>query len=188
MKTVKKNEYIHEAGTHIDSVGVILTGSVLMTQTDIWGNRNIITKFSAGDSFGDPYTTKKETVLNVDFVAAENSQIVFLKVDKVLNTCTTRCEHHQTLIKNFVISISRKALAFNEKTIIMGKRTTKEKLMAYLSAESLKQGSKEFDIPYNRQQLADYLCVERSAMSVEISKLQQEGVLKTNRNHFKLLM
>ena len=99
----------------------------------------------------------------------------------------TACDHHQKLIRNLVSVLANKILLFNDKITHVSKRTTREKLLSYLSVESIRQSSLSFDIPFDRQQLADFLCVERAAMSVELSKLQREGLLVTKRNHFELL-
>ena len=101
-------------------------------------------------------------------------------------SCSSACEHHQRLIRNLVSVLANKVMAFNEKITHISKRSTREKILSYLSREAQRQGSLSFDIPFNRQELADYLCVERAAMTVEISKLQREGILKTNRKHFEL--
>ena len=98
----------------------------------------------------------------------------------------TACEHHQKLIRNLVSVLANKILILNDKITHVGKRTTRDKLLSYLSAESIRHSSLSFDIPFDRQQLADYLCIDRAAMSTEISKLQKEGYIKTNRNHFEL--
>ena len=110
-----------------------------------------------------------------------------LNVKRLLVTCATACDHHQKLVRNLVSVLANKILIFNDKITHISKRTTREKLLSYLSSESIKHSSLSFDIPFDRQQLADFLCVERAAMSVELSKLQKEGLLKTNRNHFELL-
>ena len=104
----------------------------------------------------------------------------------MLTVCPSACQHHNKLIQNLVAVLSKKILLFNDKITHMSKRSTGDKIMSYLSSESVRQSSLEFDIPFNRQQLADYLCVDRAAMSVEISKLQKAGLLESHRNHFKL--
>ena len=109
------------------------------------------------------------------------------KITRLLTSCPTACDHHQKLIRNLVSVLANKILLFNDKITHVSKRTTREKLLSYLSAESIRQASLSFDIPFDRQQLADFLCVERAAMSVELSKLQKEGLLVTKRNHFQLL-
>ena len=109
-----------------------------------------------------------------------------LNINRLLTVCPTACTHHNRLIRNLVSVLAEKVLQFNEKITHMSKRTTREKLLSYLSSESIRQGSLSFDIPYDGQQLADYLCVERAAMSAELSKLQKEGLLTTQKNHFEL--
>ena len=116
-----------------------------------------------------------------------NLEILLLNDKRLLTSCPTACDHHQKLIRNLVSVLANKILLFNDKITHVSKRTTREKLLSYLSAESIRQSSLSFDIPFDRQQLADFLCVERAAMSVELSKLQKEGLLVTKRNHFELL-
>ena len=134
----------------------------------------------------EPYAASPGAVLNVSVVADMDCEIIFLNIQRLLATCPTACGHHQKLIRNLVSVLANKILLLNDKITHVGKRTTREKLLSYLSAESIRHSSLSFDIPFDRQQLADYLCVDRAAMSTEISKLQKEGFIKTNRNHFEL--
>lgn len=136
--------------------------------------------------FGEPYAASQRAVLNISVVADEDCEIILLNVKRLLITCPTACEHHQKLIRNLVSVLANKILILNDKITHVGKRTTRDKLLSYLSAESIRHSSLSFDIPFDRQQLADYLCIDRAAMSTEISKLQKEGFIKTNRNHFEL--
>ena len=137
--------------------------------------------------FGEPYAATPGAILNISVVAEEDCEILLLNVKRLLTSCPTACDHHQKLIRNLVSVLANKILLFNDKITHVSKRTTREKLLSYLSAESIRQSSLSFDIPFDRQQLADFLCVERAAMSVELSKLQKEGLLVTKRNHFELL-
>lgn len=136
--------------------------------------------------FGEPYAASQRAVLNISVVADEDCEIILLNVKRLLITCPTACGHHQKLIRNLVSVLANKILILNDKITHVGKRTTRDKLLSYLSAESIRHSSLSFDIPFDRQQLADYLCIDRAAMSTEISKLQKEGFIKTNRNHFEL--
>ena len=154
--------YIFKAGDSTDVMGLVLAGSTLIIQEDLWGHRNILSKCNAGDFFGEPYAATPGTVLNISVVA-------------------------EKLIRNLVCVLANKILILNDKITHVSKRSTRDKLLSYLSSESVKKSSLSFDIPFDRQQLADFLCVERAAMSVELSKLQKEGLLKTNRNHFELI-
>ena len=167
-------------------MGLAASGCVLVIQEDLWGHRNILSKCHAGDFFGEPYAASPRAVLNISVVADEDCEIIFLNVQRLLVTCPTACEHHQKLIRNLVSVLANKILILNDKITHVGKRTTRDKLLSYLSAESIRHSSLSFDIPFDRQQLADYLCIDRVAMSTEISKLQKEGFIKTNRNHFEL--
>ena len=164
----------------------MVAGCVLVIQEDLWGHRNILSKCHAGDFFGEPYAASPGAVLNVSVVADEDCEIILLNVQRLLVSCPTVCDHHQKLIRNLVGVLANKILILNDKITHVGKRTTRDKLLSYLSSVSIRQASLSFDIPFDRQQLADYLCIDRAAMSSEISKLQKEGLIKTNRNHFEL--
>ena len=182
----KRDSYIFRAGDSTEVMGLVVAGCVLVIQEDLWGDWNILSKCHAGNFFGEPYATSPGAVLNVSVVADEDCDIILLNVQRLLVSCPTICEHHQKLIRNLVGVLANKILILNDKITHVGKRTTRDKLLSYLSAVSIRQASLSFDIPFDRQQLADYLCIDRAAMSAEISKLQKEGLIKTNRNHFEL--
>lgn len=182
----KKDEYILRVGDSTESMGLVLRGSVLVLQEDLWGHRNIIHRIGPGEYFAEPFAATAGSVLNVSVVADEDSEIMLLNMERFLRTCPHACAHHGRMVRNLVSVMARRVLDLNEKLTHMAKRSTREKLLSYLSAESMRQGKLSFTIPYDRQQLADYLSVERAAMSVELSKLQKEGLLKTNRNYFEL--
>ena len=147
-------------------MGLVVSGCVLVMQEDLWGHRNILSKCHAGDFFGEPYAASPGAVLNVSVAADEDCEIIFLNVQRLLVSCPTACEHHQKLIRNLVSVLDNKILIIND----------------------IRQSSLSFDIPFDRQQLADYLCIDRAAMSTEISKLQKDGFIKTNRKHFELIV
>ena len=182
----QKDEYILRVGDRTESMGLVLSGSVLVLQEDLWGHRNIIHRIGPGEYFAEPFAATAGSVLNVSVVADEDARIMLLNMDRFLRTCPNACAHHSRMVRNLVSVMAKRVLDLNEKLTHMAKRSTREKLLSYLSAESMRQGKLSFTIPYDRQQLADYLSVERAAMSVELSKLQKEGLLKTNRNHFEL--
>ena len=167
-------------------MGLVVSGCVLVIQEDLWGHRNILSKCHTGDFFGEPYAASPGAVLNISVVADEDCEIIFLNVKRLLVTCPTACEHHQKLIRNLVSVLANKILILNDKITHVGKRTTRDKLLSYLSAESIRHSSLSFDIPFDRQQLADYLSVNRSAMSAELSNMQRDGLLRTDRSCFTL--
>ena len=183
----KKDEYILRIGDSTESMGLVLSGSVLVLQEDLWGHRNIMHRIGPGEYFAEPFAATAGSVLNVSVVADEDTELMLLNMERFLRTCPHACAHHGRMVRNLVSVMAKRVLDLNEKLTHMAKRSTREKLLSYLSAESMRQGKLSFTIPYDRQQLADYLSVERAAMSVELSKLQKEGLLKTNRNYFELL-
>ncbi len=184
----KKDAYIFRVGDSTESMGLVLQGSVLSVQEDLWGHRNIMHRIGAGEYFAESFAVTPGSVLNVSVVAEEDTEIMLLNMRRLLQTCPNACAHHNRLIRNLASVMASRIMNLNEKITHMAKRSTREKLLSYLSAESMRQGKLSFSIAYDRQQLADYLCVERAAMSVELSKLQKEGYLKTNRNHFELFI
>ena len=111
---------------------------------------------------------------------------MLLNIRRVLTVCSSACEHHNRIIQNLLAELAEKNLLQNEKLTHMGQRTTRGKLMSYLSAEAQRLGRYEFDIPFSRQQLADYLAVERSGLSLELGKMQKDGLLEFHKNHFVL--
>ena len=169
----------------MESVGLLLEGAVLVVQEDFWGNRNLIARIQPGQLFGESYACSGAP-LGVDVVADSPSRVLWLNVHRVLSVCPNGCAYHSRLIRNLLSVLAEKNLRFKEKLDHMGQRTTREKLLSYLSAEARRQKSSEFDITFNRQQLADYLSVERSAMSAKLGKLREEGVLDFERSHFRL--
>lgn len=182
----KKDDYILRVGDSTETMGLVLRGAVLVLQEDLWGHRNIIHRIGAGEFFAEAFAATSGSVLDVNIVADEDTEVMLLHMGRLLQTCLHTCDHHNRLVRNLVSVMARRVMNLNEKITHMAKRSTREKLLSYLSAESIRQGKLSFTIPYDRQQLADYLCVERAAMSVELSKLQKEGFLKTNRNRFAL--
>ncbi|MCD2435024.1 Crp/Fnr family transcriptional regulator [Acidaminococcus sp. NSJ-142] len=182
----KADEYILRAGEPTQEMGLVLSGSVIAIQEDLWGHRHIMTRIGAGDIFAEPFAAVPGSLLNASVVAAEDCELLFLNVSRLLTSCQAACAFHNRLIQNLVAILGRKTMVFNEKLTHLSKRTTREKLLSYLSSQALQKGSLSFAIPYDRQQLADYLCVERAAMSTELSKLQKEGILQYHKNHFVL--
>lgn len=187
MKKYDKNEYIIHAGEFVDSIGLVLSGTVYVIQEDFWGNRNIITQAEPGQLFAEAFACTNDTSINVSAIAGSNTEIMFIKIYKILNSCSNICVYHSRIIRNLLSEMAVKNIRLNEKLIHITQRSTRDKLLSYLSAEALRQESSKIEITYNRQQLADYLSVDRSAMSNELCKLRDEGIIKFNRNHFELL-
>lgn len=183
-KNYRKGDFIHHPGDCIHTIGLVLTGCVHLLKEDLWGNANLMAECRPGEIFGEAYAICGDKPLELSVQAAASSRILFLNLQKMLTTCGSSCEFHNRLIHNLVVVMSEKNFSLSRKLEHMSKRTTREKLLSYLSAEAIRQERMEFDIPFNRQQLADYLSVDRSAMSSELGKLQAEGYFTFRKNHF----
>lgn len=181
-----KEAFVLRAGDTVDSIGVVLSGSVLIIQEDIWGNRNILSKAGPGQTFAAAYACAPGSKLNVSVTAETPAAVMFLNVKCILNVCPSACSHHGRVIRNLLSELADKNLRFNEKLTHMGQRTTRSKIMSYLSAQAQRLGKYEFDIPFSRQQLADYLGVERSGLSLELGKMKNDGILDYHKSHFIL--
>ncbi len=186
IATFDKGTYILRAGDTIDSIGLVLHGSVLIEQEDIWGNRNILSNARQGQTFASTVACAVGQVLESNVVADCTTTVMFLNVKRVLTVCSSACTHHSRIVRNLLGELAQKNLHLNEKLGHMSHRTTRRKLLSYLSSESRRHGSLEFDIPFTRQQLADYLAVDRSGLSIELSKMQADGILEFRKNHFIL--
>ena len=185
-KDYPKDAFLLRAGDTADSIGLVLAGTVLVIQEDIWGNRNILSKAGPGQTFAAAYACAPGSVLNVSVVAETPVTALFLNIKRILNVCPSACAHHSRIIRNLLSELAEKNLRFNEKLTHMGQRTTRSKIMSYLSSEAQRLGKYEFDIPFSRQQLADYLAVERSGLSLELGKMRSEGLLDFHKSHFVL--
>ena len=181
-----KEAFVLRAGETAESIGIVLCGSVLIIQEDIWGNRKILSKAGLGQTFAAAFACAQGSVLNVNVIAEASATVMFFNVKRILNICPSACNHHNRIIRNLLSELAEKNLRFSEKLTHMGQRTTRAKIMSYLSAEARRLGGYEFDIPFSRQQLADYLGVERSGLSLELGKMRGEGVIDFHKSHFIL--
>ena len=185
--TVRKNEAIFQEGTNAKFLGIILSGAVQMVQDDFYGNRTIVTQIEENRIFGESFACAGVTSLPVSFIASKDCEIMLIDCGRITNTCCNACAFHKQVIFNLLQLVAKKNLDFHQKIEITSKRTTREKLMAYLLSVAKQTGSNSFSIPYDRQGLADYLGVERSAMSAEISKLRGDGIIECQKNQFTIL-
>lgn len=187
IKSYTKNSYIKNSGEPADFIGIVLTGEIHIIQDDYYGNRSIIASVIENEIFGEAFSCANIKQLPVDIIAANDCTILFLNSNILLSSCDGNCSFHHKLINNLLHIIAVKNMMLNQKLTYSSHKTTKEKLLAYLNDMAKQNASDEFTIPFNRQQLADYLGIERSAMSTEITKLAKAGILETQRNHFKLI-
>ena len=178
---------IFQRGEQIEAFGLVLSGAVHIAKEDFWGNRTILGIAGPGEVFGESYACLGEERLEVSAVAAEETEALFIKAEQVLTGCSQACDFHKRLSRNLMAMLARKNLELTRKMGHMARRSMRDKLLSYLSAQAMRAGQAEFEIPMDRQQLADYLAVDRSAMSATLGKLRDEGILTFRKNHFCLL-
>ena len=185
--SVKKNSTVFHEGQAATTVGIVLTGAVQTVQDDYLGNRSILSMAGPGQLFAEGFACAGVDAIPVSIVASSDSQIMLIDCSRIMTLCHHACSFHNQMIRNMLHSVAQSNLQLNQKIEILSKRTTREKVMAYLLSEAKMQGSDQFTIPYDRQELADFLGLERSAMSAVIGKLRDDGFIKVNRRYFQLL-
>ena len=187
LREYPKGTTIFREGDRPTYLGLVLTGEVRITRTDYDGNRSIVATVIAPGLFGETFACAEVEALPVDVTAAADSTVLMMEVRRITSPCCQACAFHSQIIFNLMKQTAAKNLMFHRKLEITSKRTTRDKLMTYLHMTAKEQGSREVTIPYDRQELADYLEVDRSGLSAEISKLRREGVLEAEKNRFLLL-
>ena len=186
-KKYAKGSTIYHAGETISAMGLVMSGSICVESDDVWGNKSILDRISAGHIFAENYACLPGEPLMVNIVAAEAAEILFMRTDCMFTVCSHSCGFHNQLIRNMLTISAQKSLNLSRRILHTSSKSIRGRLLSYLSDQATKHGSREFDIPFNRQQLADYLSVDRSAMSNELSKMQREGLICSDRNHFTIL-
>lgn len=183
----KKGEYVFRQGEYLNNITVLVEGSLHIQRDDYWGNRSIINVIGIGEMFGEAYAAPDSGALLNDVIAVEDSTVIFFDVKRILTVCSSACKFHSIVVQNLFFTMSEKNRKLVQKLGHMSKRSTREKLISYLSEEAKRQNSGTITIPFNRQQLADFLSVDRSAMSNELCKMRDEGLLMFEKNRFTLL-
>ena len=181
------DEIIFHAGDIVSSIGVMLKGNALIENDDIWGNRSVLDYVKEGQIFAETYACALDEKLMVNVIAMSDCEVLFLDVRKILKVCPNACEFHQNLVQNLLAISAQKNLNLSRRIFHTSSKTIRGRLLSYLSYQAMEREKEEFDIPYNRQQLADYLGVDRSAMSNELGKMQKDGLIEVKRNHFRIL-
>ena len=182
----KKGSFLFQEGEDAVYMGIVLDGAVQLVREDYYGNRSIVAHIGSAELFGESYAFSDERTLPVSVTATSDSRVLLIDSRRVTTCCSNACDFHNRVIYNLLRLTASKNQLLHQKLQITAKRTTREKLMAYLAAQAKRHGSSEFTIPYDRQALADFLEVDRSGLSAEISKLRREGVLECRKNHFRL--
>ena len=187
LVSFEKNQIVFSSGESIEQFGIVLSGQVQVVQDDYYGKRSILAKIDTGSLFGESFACAEIKTLPVSVITTTESELLFIDCHRLAVPCAKACGFHSKLIQNMLSIVSMKNILLTQKIEYTSKHTTRKKLLAYLSAEAKKAGSSRFCIPFNRQELADYLSVERSAMSAELSKLRNDGLLNFHKNQFELL-
>ncbi len=181
----KKDSIILLSGDAVSFVGLILSGRVKIIKEDMNGYSTILTELSTSELFGEVFACAGIDHSPVTVQASEDCQVLFINYKKVISTCSSFCSFHSKLIENMLQIIAKKNLMLNQKIEILSKRTTREKLLLFFDTQ--RGIAKKFTIPYNREEMANYLCVDRSAMSNELCKMRNEGLIRFNRNEFEII-
>ena len=186
-KMYEKDEPVVLEGSPADFVGIVTSGKVQIVKEDLEGTVTIISEVVPGEMFGEVFACANTKEMPVSVFAAEKSTVMLLNFNRLLTTCSNACPFHSKVIQNLLQIVSQKALTLNKRIEIMSKRSIRDKLLSYLTMEYDRSKKTQFAIPFNRQQLADYLCVERSALSAEMSRMKKEGIMDYKKNEFWLL-
>ena len=187
LRVYKKGDFVLKQGERVSSIMVLVEGNLHIQSDDYWGNRSILGEICAGEMFGEAYAAPESGALLNDVAAVTDSAVVCFDVKRILTSCSSACRFHTIVVQNLFFAISEKNRKLVQKLGVLSKRSTREKLISYLSEQSKKQNSASFSIPFNRQQLADFLSVDRSAMSNELCKMRDEGLIEFRKNYFRLL-
>ena len=180
-----KGAVLLHAGAFTDQLGLILSGSVTIESNDFWGNRTILSHAETGEIFAETYALLPDSPMLVDVIANEDCRVLFLSVRPLIKQAQLS-GWQVTLLKNLLDLTARKNLALSGRSFHTASKTIRGRVMSYLNAVALQRGAREFDIPFDRQQLADYLNLDRSALSKELGRMRDEGILTFRKNHFIL--
>ena len=181
-----KGETLMRTGEKADRFGVVLSGALAVSTYDANGKRTLIKLISAPEAVAAAQALSGADAMSVDVEANEDSEVLLLKAARIVTPCENACAFHARLVRNILRALAVKTLELNRKIDVLSRRATADHLMSYLYAVAKENGSREFDIPLDRQGLADYLCVERSALSAEISRLSRAGAISAHKRHFIL--
>lgn len=185
-KHYTKGSTIYHTGDFIQCMGLVIWGRVRIESDDVWGNKSVLDSLGSGMVFAETYACIPEEPLMVSVVADEDCGILFLNVRHALQVCHSNNSCQRRLLHNLLTVTAEKNLNLSRHIFHTSSKSIRGRLLSYLSSEAVRHGSREFTIPFNRQQLADYLNVDRSALSNELGKMRKEGLLEVNRNHFCL--
>lgn len=184
--TFKKGDFVAFEEENIKHIGIVLSGAVDMIKEDLWGNKTMLVRVHKDEMFGETFACGSDNLSVVTFMVSENARILFIPFDRVMHSCTMACVFHHRLIENMVRIIANKNRDLMRKIEVISKRSIREKLLAYLSIQAQAQNSCYFEIPLGRMELAEYLCVDRSALTRELVKMKEDGLIDYDKNCFRM--
>lgn len=182
----EKGSYIYRCGQVVDRIGIVLSGSVMIENDDLWGNRSILAHIEPGQIFAETYACTTGEALLVNVVSVERTEVLFIHTAKILQICPHACPFHHALIRNLMQISAQKSLQLSRRILYTSPKSIRGRLMTYFSDRVKQTGSYTITVPFNRQQLADFLGVDRSSMCNELSKMQRDGLLAYEKNTFRI--
>ena len=185
--TFRKGDIVAFEEENMKHIGIVLSGSVDMVKEDLWGNSTMLVRVRKNEVFGETFACGSDNLSVVTFLVSEDAKVLFLPFNRVMHSCTMACQFHQKLIEILVRVIADKNRDLMRKVEVVSKRTIREKLLPYLSIHAQPQKKRYFEIPLGRVELAEYLCVDRSALTRELVKMKEDGLIDYDKNCFRLL-
>lgn len=187
VKTYKKGQFVSLEADEVKWVHVVLSGTVHMIKEDVWGNETLLSVIKENQLFGETFASSRDPVSSVAFLAARETKVLSIPFYRIMHTCTTACVFHHRIIENMVSLIADKNKLLMEKLEIISQKTLRKKILAYLSVQMRHQNKSQFTIPLGRMELANYLCVDRSALTRELASMKEDGIIDYDKNTFKML-
>lgn len=184
--TFRKGDIVAFEEENMKHIGIVLSGAVDIIKEDLWGNKTMLVRARRDEVFGETFACGSDNLSMVTFQVSEDAKVLFLPFNRVMHSCTMACQFHHRLIENMVRVIADKNRDLMRKVEVVSKRTIREKLLAYLSIQAQLQETRYFEIPLGRVELAEYLCVDRSALTRELAKMKEDGLIDYDKNCFRM--
>ena len=182
-----KGDTILSEGTVTHHIGILLSGQALIQHSDAWGSNSLLGTVPPGGVFAESYACIPGQPLLISVTAVEDTQVLFLDITRVLSPCSSTCAFHTQLVRNLLSVCAEKSFQLSQRILHTASKSIRGRLMSYFSDCVKRAGSRSFQLPFGRQQLADYLGVDRSALCAELSKIQRDGLIRYRRNEIYVL-
>ncbi|MCL2399410.1 MAG: Crp/Fnr family transcriptional regulator [Defluviitaleaceae bacterium] len=183
----RKDDFIIEKGNTVSAFGVMLSGQSRSIKWDLSGRLIILTFIEKGSVIGAMVAAKAEHISPVSVQATEDSVVMLIPFNRIITRCKNNCPQHEQLLRNYISVVAEKGLELYERIDCLLEPTVRDKILTYLSRISREQHSQTFTIPINRNAMAEYLNIERSALSRELSSMKKDGLIDYHKSCFRLL-